>query len=482
MKKNFLLLFLLIIVPILFAIWIYGFSHLIANGDFSRWFGGNDKPPKTNYSDLSTGSSIIYSEEDSNIKIEAILGNDKLSTKDKEGYLLVALSGKDIKATHKRVPLNLSIVIDRSGSMRGEKLEYVKDAVKQAARKLNSDDSVTLVVYDDKVETLYSSQGRFDLARFNRIVDGIESGGSTYLEGGLREGILRVSNNEVEDKINRVILLSDGLANVGVSDSQKLANITEQLVGGDIVVSTIGVGADYDERLMTSIARAGSGNYYFLESPEQSNNIFVQEFSDAMQVVASDIEVEFGSSDFIEIVEGVGYDLSSKSKFYPHSLGANQQQIYLFKYQIKAGESLEPLQTNIVNLQVKYKDSLNVRRELDPVRVGAKVVSSSVNLLNDDRVYEEYIRSYQAEQLWQVYDELDKNKNDEAKKNLDSLLIELEDANTRLDGKLDEDITAVKDKQKYIDSLGSQHVNESATGRIFQKSNQNDSYQIMYNK
>ncbi len=334
-----------------------------------------------------------------------------------------------------------------------------------------------MVIYDDYVETIYSSKEKFDYEKFINRINRIQSGGSTNLEGGLREGIDEVKDLKLANYHNRIILLSDGLANVGVSDSDQLSAIVSELVGEAIVVSTIGVGTDYDERLMTSVAQAGNGNYYFLENPEQSSEIFAQELIDVTQLVASNIKVSLGSAKLVTDVSGVGYQLSGYDSFEPNSLASNRQYLYLIEYKIKNVDSIDG---SIFKINLTYQDNQGINQQLNQVELVQNTVDYDVEVLADDRVYEEYIRTLQAEKMWTIYEELDQGNNREAKKIADELVIDLETANSRLEGDMQSELDLSIGKQKFIDELGDDYINNSTSGKIFQKSNQAESYDKLY--
>ncbi len=213
-------------------------------------------------------------------------------------YYYVHLQGLPYTApaVQSRMPLNLSVVIDKSGSMSGNKLAYAKEALKYIINNLNEGDYLSVVLYDSNVEVFYPQQKVKDKDALLERVAGINSGSSTNLEGGIRKGYEMVKTTKLildSDMIHRVILLSDGLANVGITNSEQLGAITKSFFEEDrISISTFGVGAGYNEDLMANIATQGGGNYYFIDSPEKLPSMFEEELKGMSKVIAQNTQLE----------------------------------------------------------------------------------------------------------------------------------------------------------------------------------------------
>ncbi len=176
--------------------------------------------------------------------------------------------------------LNLALVLDRSGSMEGSKLSYTREAAIYAVHNLLPEDRVAVVIYDDAVEVLVPSTPVRD--RRTAIADPIRtirSGGRTALHAGWLEGATQVAAYQETGRLNRVVLLSDGLANQGETNPTVIARQVRELARRGVSTSTLGVGLDYNEDLMTAMADAGEGNYYFIESPADLPRIFAQELA-----------------------------------------------------------------------------------------------------------------------------------------------------------------------------------------------------------
>ena len=144
----------------------------------------------------------------------------------------------------KRPPVNLSIVLDRSGSMSGSKIEKAKDAAIEALKRLGSQDIFSLVVYDHVVETIIPAQLAVNTESMIRKIKSISTGGSTALFGGVSQGAAEIRKYLEGQYVHRIILLSDGLANVGPSTPADLGRLGAALIKENISVTTIGVGTD----------------------------------------------------------------------------------------------------------------------------------------------------------------------------------------------------------------------------------------------
>ena len=192
-----------------------------------------------------------------------------------------------------RPRLNLALVIDRSGSMaEARKLDFVKTAAHHLVDRMGPDDLLSIVTYSQQVQVPWPSRpvGR-NREEIHRILSGLYPGGSTFLSGGLEEGFRQAKGGKRAGTLNRVLLLSDGLANVGVTHRGALRERAGDMAEKGISVSTFGVGNDFDEELMTMIAGGGGGNYRYLGDPERIVAALESEFVAASRTAASEVEI-----------------------------------------------------------------------------------------------------------------------------------------------------------------------------------------------
>lgn len=226
-----------------------------------------------------------------------------------ELYLSVEFSAESQKLST-RPPLNLSIVIDRSGSMSGDKIESAKEAAAGMIENLGAADTVSLVQYDNNAQVLVpaTKADAAGKALLMAAVETITPGGGTNLHDGLALGIEEARSQTKSGQASRVILLSDGRANAGIVDPNELAMDASAAAESGIHVTTVGLGLDYHEDLMEEIALSGAGNYYYVKGAEDLEPVFAGELRDLQDTVATKAELRLDPACAgIEILEVYGY-------------------------------------------------------------------------------------------------------------------------------------------------------------------------------
>lgn len=220
-----------------------------------------------------------------------------------ERYIWLTLRLPNPPRQTDRLPLNLSLIIDRSGSMSGDKLEYVKEAAIHALRLLTEADRAAVVIYDDAVELLAPSRAITGDARDDliRLIRQVRTGGMTNLSGGWFTGCDQIADFMTKDYLNRALLLTDGLANVGMTDHEQLVMQAKELRRRGISTTTFGVGHDFNQFLLQGIADGGGGHFYFIDKPNQIPNYFQGELGELLTTVARELTLDLNLPGGVEV-------------------------------------------------------------------------------------------------------------------------------------------------------------------------------------
>ena len=206
-------------------------------------------------------------------------------------YLMARLNAGPMPNEKRRRPLNLGLVIDRSGSMAGEKIAHTRHAAQFLVQHLGHQDTLSIVLYNDAVEVLALSEPVRNKDLLMQRVGNIKVSGTTNLSGGWLEGCKLVAQKKSDEFLNRVILMSDGHANRGVTDIDKLVALAGQKHEQGVSTTTMGLGDGFNEELMMQMAEAGGGAFYFIESPEVAPEIFNEELQGLLNAVGQNLVV-----------------------------------------------------------------------------------------------------------------------------------------------------------------------------------------------
>jgi Ca-activated chloride channel family protein len=200
-----------------------------------------------------------------------------------------------------RSPLNLAIVLDRSGSMSGQPLEEAKRCASFVIDRLGPKDRTSVVVYDNEVTLLVPSTVVTDKERLHAAIRRVDSGGMTNLHGGWLKGAEQASPHIAADTVSRVILLSDGQANEGLTDVDTIAQQCAKLAEAGVSTSTYGLGRDFNEDLMIQMARAGQGNSYYGRTAEDLMDPFQEEFDLLAALYAKQVRLSLSSPEGMSV-------------------------------------------------------------------------------------------------------------------------------------------------------------------------------------
>jgi Ca-activated chloride channel homolog len=248
---------------------------------------------------------------DTSVRMKCGLDNNYLCPDKKEVYLYIDLTGS---SGAKRVPLNLSLVLDRSGSMEeDERMVNAQIAVNYLIDHLSSDDNLSIVTYDHFVDVMHGSTPVTDKKHLKHKIDRIFPRGATNISGGLTKGYEEVKSTYSADRLNRVLLLSDGLANEGITDHYLLDLIAKnQADENNISLSTFGMGHSFNEKLMHDLAESGAGNFYYIERSEDASIDFGTEIRLLLGVVAKNAKLSINyPSQYLTLSRVYGHSYSS---------------------------------------------------------------------------------------------------------------------------------------------------------------------------
>jgi Ca-activated chloride channel family protein len=228
------------------------------------------------------------------LQLQVAFDNSTIYTEEPSAHYLEVLvtAAPATTSQRKRLPLNLALVIDTSGSMRDEnKLTYVKQAAIALVNRLRPDDRLAIISYSNEAQVILPSSPMRMERDARWLIQSLRADGGTNLGAGLIEGYHQLREFTRSGSISRVLLLSDGKANVGITSSAELSRMVLQEADGGISLSSFGVGLDFNEDLMAALSESGRGMYYFIDRPESMEKILAQEFNSVEQLVAADIQV-----------------------------------------------------------------------------------------------------------------------------------------------------------------------------------------------
>ena len=379
-------------------------------------------------------------------------------------YVLVRFAVPDAgsAAEADRPRLTLSLVLDRSGSMESKgKLEYLKTAAKMAVDSLAPGDRLAIVEYDDRVTVMWPSSPVEAKSMMKRLIDGLYPRGATDLAGGMMRGVEEVrqslrGESLSRDSVSRVLLLSDGLANRGVTDPHAIRRLVRDARHGGVRITALGLGLDYNEDLMQDIARYSGGNYYYIENPQQMAGIFRREIRTLFRTAARDVELHFEPGKAVRGVEVFGYEAETKigatvvrlEDFY-----AGEERSLLLRLDVAAGD---PGALGLGSLRLDYVDVAADQRRVVTTPLSVRVSSdgAEVRMARNDEVGVEVALVEAERRHAEAVQLLQSGEYDAAQRQLQTLAEDLERQNDRLrDPRLAAKVEALEVEQRDMSEI-----------------------------
>jgi Ca-activated chloride channel family protein len=262
-------------------------------------------------------------------------------------HILLRLQAPERPANLERVrtPLHIAVVLDRSGSMSGRPLHEACRCASAIAERLASGDQLAVITYDNRIHVLRPCAPVGDLAALTHEIQSVRAGGSTNLHGGWAAGIETLRKVHRPDVISRVLLLSDGAANDGITDPATLASAAQAAASEGMSTSTYGLGTGFEEGLMTSMAKSGAGRSYYGDSAEDLLDPFMEEFDLLANLVARKLTVSWETPEGWTLTQMNGYALTEPGHWSLPDLAYQSEAWAMFRLQgtlaTKPGEALD---------------------------------------------------------------------------------------------------------------------------------------------
>ncbi|NOY86979.1 MAG: VWA domain-containing protein [Deltaproteobacteria bacterium] len=312
---------------------------------------------------------------------------------DGSGNILIRITAPDDLGTPDRPLLNMALVLDKSGSMSDQgKIEFARLAAHQLIDRLGPSDILSIVTYDDRVRVLSPAGKVKNRARLHRIIDSIYPGGRTYLSGGLEKGFEQARRSRRKGYVNRVLLLSDGLANVGNVNRDLLRIRAGSMSESGVSVSTFGVGYDFDEDLLASLATGGGGSYYYIADPRDIVAALSKEFQMASATVATDVQIIIRLLNGCRFDSAIGHEWRRDGDSVIIRLGdmsAGERRSLMARVNVPGKELGDQ---RVADVYLQYRDTASGRMtRYKPHRVSLRLVQDPMVYRNnfDDKIREE---------------------------------------------------------------------------------------------
>ena len=332
-------------------------------------------------------------------------------------YALVRIVAPEAPAATEsvfRTPLDIALVIDRSGSMSGQPLETAKECAIRIVKGLRPDDRISIVTFDDAINVVQPLVAVGDANDIEARVRSIHSGGSTNLFGGWEEGAKQLAPFVKKERIARVILLSDGQANQGLINESEIFTHVAKLAGTGITTSTIGLGHGFNESLLSGMAKSGEGAANFGQTADDLDEAFEQQFAILSNTFLRQVEIKIqGGSDVKARLVGEILEDTVSSTRKLGTLSWNTSLVAVVE--LKVGQNAKANELFAVNFTAQTKEGEAVKFGPQVFSLPEVDLTTYTSLVPDTNVSAGVSEAIVSEKLEKVEDLLRRHKLKEAK-------------------------------------------------------------------
>lgn len=336
------------------------------------------------------------------VAMDTRFGNMEFSRSQREAVLQIGFTTAEVNERTDLRPLNLVLVIDKSGSMsESDKMSRVKESLHTMLGKLRADDVISIVAFDSTAQVLYPARPIGDGHELRRAIDCLQPLGGTNLHSGLMLGYSEAKKHFRAGATNRVILLTDGIANVGVVNPRRIAAESSEFNARGIDLSTIGVGLDLNNDLLRTLARSGRGLYHFISDYQDINKVFVNEVQSLISSVAKKVEVRIDYGPGLRLEKIYGYQPrhgQGNVSVTLDDMNNGLTQVVMAKFRTDSISSAVPVKVRLSYYDVRRKCMVE---EVQELRL-APADGDSCDLLADVEVKKNYTIAELADSLFEM--------------------------------------------------------------------------------
>ncbi len=346
--------------------------------------------------------NIVLPNEGESISTEIKWGNEFSGSDDKFAVLQIGFATGRVKDYTKVAPLNLSLVIDKSGSMAAEgRMTKLKIALNKFVEKLRPIDRISIVVYDTQASLVLPSNKIENMSLIKMAISGLMTGGSTNLNAGMVLGYEQVLKHFNEKGTNKVILLTDGLTNSGETNPEKIIENSVKYNKKNIDISTIGVGNNVNLDLIQQIAKGGKGQCHFIGLAEDIEKVFINEVEGLLSPIARNVSMEIKFDEGLEISHIYGYSPKFNTRsvsFELENMNSGRTQIVLAKFDVSKLKEFKKVKAKMI---FKFYDIASGKNKIITKTAFLKYddENNKINFLSDQDVKKNYTIAIMAQSL-----------------------------------------------------------------------------------